>query len=124
MEAICASAANTALEINADLLIVLTENGESARILSKYRPRQIILTCSTNSSVIRQLNTTRGIIGFKIPSFQGTDNLLKSCIAAAKKMELCHKGNKVVVIHSTSEDDPGISNLLKILDIEQAFQIY
>ena len=103
---------------DAGLIVVLTENGESARLVAKYKPSQPILACSTNSTVIRQLNLTRGVIGFKIPSFQGTDNLLKSCIAAAKDLGLCKTGHKVVVIHSTKEEDPGISNILKILDIE------
>jgi pyruvate kinase len=76
------------------------------------------LACSIDSAVIRQLNLTKGVIGFKIPSFQGTENLLKSCILAAKEKNLCKKGNKVVCIHSTKEEEPGISNLLKILDIE------
>jgi len=103
---------------NADLLIVLTEDGESARLVAKYRPRQPILACSTNRSVVSQLNLSRGVIGYKIASFQGTENLLKSCIIAAKEMNLCKKGNKVVCVHSTKEEEPGISNLLKILDIE------
>ncbi len=117
-EAIASSAARLALDINADLIIVLTENGESARMVAKYRPRQPILACSTNSAIIRQLNVSRGVIGFKIPSFQGTENLLKSCIVAAKDMHLCAKGNKVVCVHSTKEEEPGMSNLMKILDIE------
>ncbi len=100
------------------MLIVLTENGESARMLAKYKPRQVIFACSTNMAVIRQLNLTRGVVGYKIPSFQGTDNLLKTCITAAKELNFCKTGNKVVCIHSTKEEEPGISNLLKILDIE------
>ncbi len=97
---------------------MLTEDGASARLVAKYRPKHPILACSTNSAVIRQLNISRGVIGFKIPSFQGTENLLKSCIVAAKEMHLCAKGNKVVCMHSTKEEEPGISNLLKILDID------
>jgi pyruvate kinase len=100
------------------LIIVLTENGETARLVSKYKPSQLILACSIDSAVIRQLNVTSGVIGFKIPSFQGTENLLKSCINAAKDQKLCKKGNKVICVHSTKEEEPGISNLLKILDIE------
>ncbi len=97
---------------------MLTENGDSARLVAKYRPKQLILACSPNNSVIRQLNVTRGVMGFKIPSFQGTENLIHTCIAAAKNLNLCTKGNKVVCVHSTREDDPGISNVLKILDID------
>jgi pyruvate kinase len=98
--------------------MVLTEDGESARLISKYRPRQPIFACSTNSGVIRSLNLVQGVIPFKIPSFQGTENLLRSLISTAKGMKLCKKGNQVVCVHSTKEEDPGISNVLKILEVE------
>lgn len=117
-EAICSAAARTALDINADLIIVLTEDGKTARYMSKYRPKQPILACSVNPTVIRGLNLSRGVIGFKIPSFVGTDALLKSCIQAAKEMGLCKVGAKAICIHSIKEDTPGMSNLMKILEIE------
>jgi pyruvate kinase len=42
-EACCASAVKTAEDIDASLLVVITENGLTARLLSKYRPPQHIL---------------------------------------------------------------------------------
>jgi len=35
------------------------------------------------------MNMSRGVIGFKIPSFQGTDGLLQLVIKTAKDMGLC-----------------------------------
>ncbi len=67
--------------------------------------------------VVKQLNTSRGCVGYKIPSFQGTDNLLNLVIKTAKDMKLCKQGHKVVTIHGTQEESPEESNILKILDI-------
>lgn len=42
-EAVCSSAVKTASDIGARLIIVITETGAIARIVAKYRPRQLIL---------------------------------------------------------------------------------
>jgi len=75
-EAVSAATVATVLDLNIDLIIVLTDTGKIARYISKYKPPVPILACSVSLPVVRQLNTSRGVIGYKIPSFQGTDNLL------------------------------------------------
>jgi len=88
-EAIAAAAAQTVLDLNIDLIIVITDSGLMARMVSKYKPPVPILACSTNMTVIKQLNCTRSVFGYKIPSYQGTDNLLHLVIKTAKEMGLC-----------------------------------
>merc|ERR1712241_1538792 len=68
-EALAASAVNTALDLDIDLIIVLTDTGHMARLVSKYRPSIPILACSVSLAVIRQLNVARGVTGYKIPSY-------------------------------------------------------
>jgi hypothetical protein len=64
------------------------------------------------------MNAMRGVVGFKIPTFQGTDNVIQFVISEAKNMKLCKVGTKVAVIHGTNEETPDESNIMKILDIE------
>lgn len=75
-EAVSFAAVSTVLDLQVDLIIVLTDTGKIARYVAKYRPPVPILACSISMPVVRQLNTSRGVIGYKIPSFQGTDNLI------------------------------------------------
>lgn len=51
------------------LIIVLTESGKLARLVSKYRPEVPILGCSINAPVVRQMNCMRGVIGHKLATF-------------------------------------------------------
>lgn len=67
-ESVAASAASAALTLGIDLIIVLTDTGRIARLISKYRPHQSIFACSVSSSIIKQLNMTWGIIGHIVPS--------------------------------------------------------
>ena len=45
-ESVCSSAVRTASDVGAALIIVVTENGLTARIVAKYRPKQPILALS------------------------------------------------------------------------------
>jgi len=76
-ESTAASAASAALNLDIDLIIVLTDTGRIARYVAKYRPRQPVLACSISLPVVKQMNLNRGVVGYLIPSFQGTDNLIK-----------------------------------------------
>ena len=117
-EALAASAVSTVQDLNVDLIIVLTDTGHLARLVAKYRPNVPILACSVSLSVIRQLNVARGVIGFKIPSYQGTDSLLALTVQQAKERNLCKPGHKVISIHGTDEETPDESSVLKIIDVE------
>ena len=79
-ESLAASAVSTVQDLNVDLIIVLTDTGHLARLVAKYRPAVPILACSTSQSVIKQLNVARGVIGYKIPSYQGVDTLLNATV--------------------------------------------
>lgn len=75
-EAIASAAVQTVLDLNLDLVIVVTDTGSLARLVSKYRPPVPILACSMDQRVISQLQVTRGVWGQKIDSYQGSDNLI------------------------------------------------
>jgi len=117
-ESIASACASAALSCNIDLIVVLTDTGRIARLVAKYRPKQAILSCSVSAHVVRQMNLSRGTLGFKVPSFQGTESLIKVVIKAAKDLGLCKTGNKVITIHGTQEEGPDESNVMEILDIE------
>lgn len=66
---IATTACSIALDNNVDIFVCLTETGKIAKFVAKYRPFQPILACSTSSAVVRQVNLSRGVSGYKIPSF-------------------------------------------------------
>jgi len=104
--------------LNIDLIIVITDTGSLARLVSKYKPPVPILACSEKSVIIKQLQTTRGIWGFKIDSYQSADILISSCVKIAKEMHMVKSGQKVVCIHGHKEDTPDESDIMKIVDVE------
>ena len=61
------------------------------------------------------MNAVRGVIGLKIPTLVGQDNVIKNILEEAKSMDLCRAGDKVAVIHGIKEGSPDQSNIMKIL---------
>jgi len=117
-EAVAAAACSTVLDLPIDLIIILTDSGKLARLTAKYRPEVKILACSINAHVATQMNIMRGVVGFKVPTFQDTDNVIQFVISEAKNLGMTKTGSKVVVIHGTYEETPDESNIMKILEIE------
>jgi pyruvate kinase len=116
-EAVCSAAVRTSQDINASLIVVITESGATARLVAKYKPTQIILALCMSSSVIRQLNITRGVITLKIPSFLGTDNLINDAMKYATDSGYCKKGDNVVCLLGQNEEAPEYVNIMKITTI-------
>jgi pyruvate kinase len=52
-EAVSSAAVATVLDLNIDLIIVLTDTGKIARYVAKYRPNVPILACSISMPVVR-----------------------------------------------------------------------
>jgi pyruvate kinase len=59
-------------DADVDMFVCVTSSGKIANYLSKQRPRQPILACSTSGQVVRQANMVRGVVGYKIPEHLAT----------------------------------------------------
>jgi len=103
---------------NVSLIIVLTDTGRIAHLVSKYRPSVPVLACCVNGQIIKSIAATRGISGLKIPTFVGTANVLRNCISEAKASGLCQAGDQVVCLHGNNEETPDESCIMKIIEIQ------
>lgn len=100
-ETIASNIAQTALDLKIGVLIVFTESGRSARILAKYRPRQVIFVCTTNESVRKQMNVVRGVVNYPISKGDNIEDVVAKVIAYAKEHAFCSEGTKAIVQSST-----------------------
>jgi pyruvate kinase len=60
-ESVSCAAVAAVLDLKVDLIIVLTESGKLARLVSKYRPEVPILCCSSNNNVVMSMTCQRGV---------------------------------------------------------------
>jgi pyruvate kinase len=105
----CAMAAvRASLDMNAGALIVLSTSGDSARLLSKYRPVCPIFMVTRNASASRYGHLYRGVYPFFFPEQkpdfskvnwqEDVDRRIKWGIAEAMKLGVLSQGETVVVV--------------------------
>lgn len=66
-ETVASAAVSAALEQNAGAILVLTTSGNSARLVSKYRPQVPIIVVTRNPRTARQIHLHRGCFPFFLP---------------------------------------------------------
>lgn len=96
-ETVASNIASTALDMKIGVLIVFTENGRAARTLAKYRPRQPIFVCTSDQSVLKQMNLLRGVIPHHIDKNEGIEDTVAKVINFARERAFCQEGTKAIV---------------------------
>lgn len=117
VEAVCSSAVKAALDMGAPLILALTETGQTARLLAKYRPPQTVFAITASETTARQLQCVRGVQVMLTASFQGTDSVLRKALDRAKENGMVDSGDQVVALHGQKEECPGQTNLLKVVTV-------
>ena len=87
----------TAKDVNASAIVTVSESGNTARLLSKYRPAQPIIACVMNEQVQRQLAISWGITPLMMALAHSTDELIEMSTSLAKENGYLHDGELAVV---------------------------
>ena len=116
VESVTSSAVKTAYDVDARLIIVLSESGNSARLIAKYHPAQPILVLTPFPEVARQCqgyirNCRASVVG----SMVGTDAILNSSLESCKRLGLCATGDRIVCVHGNQEAKSGSTNMMRVL---------
>ena len=106
-ETVCCSAVSASIEQDAKAIMCLTTTGNTARLVSKYRPSVPILTITRNPACSRFGHLYRGVYPFLYPDPRPEDALmwqedvdgrLKWGMNHAKKLGLLQPGDSVIAI--------------------------
>lgn len=112
--AISHATVTSAHDLNASAIITVTKSGSTARILSRYRPACIIVGCTTEKHVWRQLALSWGTVPLMIAEESNTDDLFEHAVDAAVQNGLVHDGELVVLTAGVPLGISGTTNLMKV----------
>lgn len=112
--AISHATVTSAHDLNASAIITVTKSGSTARILSRYRPACVIVGCTTEKSVWRQLALSWGTIPVMIAEENNTDDLFEHALDAAVNHGIVHDGELVVMTAGVPLGISGTTNLMKV----------
>lgn len=108
------AACTTAMDINANAIVTVTESGTTARLLSKYRPEPPIIACVMDEQVQRQLSLSWGITPLLMEEAHSTDALIEMSTAAAEKAGFLQSGDLAVVTAGVPVGISGTTNMIKV----------
>lgn len=112
--AISHATCTTAHDLGAVAIMTVSKTGQTARMISKYRPNCPIISGSTDAKVLRQMNLSWGVIPIAVDEKNNTDDLIEHVVAVAEKHELVKSGDLTVITAGIPLGISGTTNMLKV----------
>ncbi len=112
--AISHATVTTAMDLNAKAILTVTQGGNTAKLLSKFRPYQPILGCTPLEKTWRQLNLSWGVIPILAEEKDNSDELFNHAVTRAEEEGYLESGDLVVITAGVPLGVPGTTNLMKV----------
>lgn len=112
--AISHATCSAAYDLEASAIITVTQSGQTARMISKYRPQMPIIGCTTQMPTYRHLSMSWGVVPVLCGEQNTEDGLFKHAMARSKECGVVQDGDLVVITAGVPLGIPGTTNLLKV----------
>jgi len=112
-ESVSRRACDLAEDIGARLIITFTQSGSTARMVSKHRPRPVILAATPVKETYRRLALVWGVIPILSKTMKSTDQMIAAVIKEALNSGLVSHGEKIVITAGIPLGISGNTNLIK-----------
>jgi pyruvate kinase len=116
-EAIAEAICHAAEELRMKLVVVFTETGFSARLVSKYRPRVPIIAFSPKPDTRQRLSLFWGVLPRSIVGIHSVEQLAKVAERRLREEHLVKTGDIIGIISGTPFGSRGTTNLMRLLRI-------
>jgi pyruvate kinase len=118
--AVTAAAAEIGELLNAKFLITFTQSGDSARRLSRIRPRIPMLAFTPIQGTRSRLSLAWGIETFLVPMARHTDQMALMVDDTLLASGRCKEGDLVVIAAGSPPGIPGSTNALRVHQVGDA----
>jgi len=115
--AISYATCNTAIQLKAAAIISVTQSGQTARMISRFRPSCPIIATTSNPRVQRQLCISWGVIPLLIDEAVSVEEIFEIGVKKALELKLVKQGDIVVISAGGPIGITGTTNLLKVQTI-------
>ena len=109
------NALSIAYEINAAGIIVITETGRAAQLISRLRPRMPIFAFTRSRTVYNQLAMNWGVCPFLLEnSAESLDALVAGALERCRNEDALKKGDTVVIVAGITLLRKGSTNMIRV----------
>ncbi len=113
-EAICAAASSAARAITASAIVAFSEQGLTARLISKQRPDAPVIAFTPFEAVRQRMALYWGVRSYTMPQLQQSDARVDEAERRLKTEGLVKTGEKIVILSGTRVGQTGGTNLIKL----------
>ncbi|HEV8630415.1 MAG TPA: pyruvate kinase [Thermoanaerobaculia bacterium] len=108
------AAVDAASALGIDTIVAFTETGNSARLLSKYRPQARILAFTPEPRAMARMALFWGVRPLSYERLGSTDEMIAFAGRQLLVMGICQPGERVVMIAGVPPNERHSTNLLKL----------
>lgn len=117
-DSICYNASKIADQVGASAILTMSFSGYTAFKISSHRPKTSIFMFTSNRNILNTMSLLWGVKGFFYDGTASTDKTFADIKALVLKKGLVSAGDLVVKIASMPIENMGMTNMLKISQIE------
>lgn len=117
-DSICYNASKIADQIGARAILTMTHSGYTAFKISSHRPRTNIAVFTANQSILNMLSLVWGVHTFFYDRLATTDQTFSDIKEMVVQAGLAEPGDRIIKIASMPIKALGMTNMLKISEIE------
>ncbi len=115
--AIVSSAASLAHRLQAEYIVVATQTGKTAQLLSAFRPQTPIIAATHSEEVSAQLSVVWGVSSLVIPPQKDVQKYWDQVTDKVKKVYDLKKGSRIVLVTGSRIGIPGATDTIKVVTI-------
>jgi pyruvate kinase len=119
-QAICESVAHVAEELNMRGIAVFTATGNTAGLISKYRPCAEVYAFSHVPEVANRLNLYWGVRPVPIPAPRSVEAMIDAAEAELRRAHVAHTDDVVAIVAGTRMGATGSTNFIRLHRIRPA----
>lgn len=115
VDSVSSSVVHVAEDINAKLIVALTESGTTARIISRHKPTHTIVAITPNLSSARQLLLSYGVTPLVVSRYKGVTTATDEVPKLLKNKKMLTRGDRILLSAGVPFAKSGSTNMLMVL---------
>jgi len=113
-DVISQSAVRATHNLEASLIVALTRQGRTPRMISRYRPAEMVLALTDNKDILNKLVLSYGCYPVLVKTFKTTDEIMDIVRDTTLNNKLVKKGDKVVIVAGVPFGSTRETNLILV----------
>jgi pyruvate kinase len=109
------SGVNIASAVNAKAIVTSTLSGNTARLLSVFRPGEPVLAVTSNERTVRALQLNWGVFACHAPLADETEGMIQNAMKIALDTGMACIMDKIVLVAGLPLNSPNIVNTVRVL---------